>query len=1120
MISIYKKKLQLTLLFAQLVFVAFSQNTSASIDGVVKDSRGEKVIGASVTAKHIPSGTVFQARSNKKGHFYIPNLRAGGPYKIEIEYFSLEKTSHVVEAIPLGECLTICPMLSYENDAADLHSKVEIANHQTKNTAFGSVKNINERTLNHAPTIQRNITDFTRFVPQSKGFSFAGVDSRLNNFQIDGARFNNSFGIQEITGQQTNTSPISLDAIEQINVNATPFDVRQGGFSGANINAITRSGTNKLEASVFMNYRSHRLMGDSIGQLYKGVKTSSILVEKANFQGKQIGFRLGGPLIKNKLFFFINGETELFSQPSSVFSADKDNNLSNNDDKTSRVSAADLEKIKGVLKQKYNYDTGDYQNYNFQNTAYKGLARLDWNVNKHTKIFFRVNYLKSKSEKPITNAGAIGARFGQNAMTFQNSNYAINNDMLSFVTEINTNFGKKTSNKLSFGFTKNKDYRTSLSTPFPTVDILKNGTNYMTFGYEPFSPNNFLSSETYQINDNFTACLGSHVITMGFEAQRFTFTSSFTPNYYGQYVFNSIDEFEKSTNGDPSASAFLYSASYSLLQNKTPWSAKTIVTETSAYFQDEWKMSRNFRLTAGVRVDVPLFFETQPTLNPKAENFTLFDEKQTQVHVTTGFLPDVKILNYNVAAALPKSNPNIAPRLGFIWDVNKNKTQINGGLGYFSGQIPYVWLSNNISNNGMTNDAVTFLNYKTPFSPKVGADNPNVPSVTTSPAASYDLAGIDADFLFPKTLRGSLTLEQKLPLNFILSLETMASKTVKDILYINANATPALDSFTKGVDLRAKFQDSGKLKNNADLGSAVILKNSGKSTAQYFTVTLARGMTKKWGGFVAYNYGKALDLMHANTIASNSWREALSVNGNNSITDLGFSRNDQRHRLIASLSYRQKWNKKNATEITLFGEYRNQGNYSFALQGDANFDGISGNDLMYIPTANEKLKFVDILKKDGTVQFSATEQATAFEDFIAKDAYLAANRGKYAQRNGVLLPWVKNFDLCLTHDYKLKFGTKSSILQARIDVLNVGNLLNNAWGVGYRLQNFDALRSATAILRVPLDKDGKANISKQTDQEMQFQMVPLNGKLNYDILTRSANTSDTWQAQIGLRWIL
>ena len=729
-----KKRQYLTFLLTHFAFFIFAQNTTSSIDGVVKDSHDEKVIGATISVEHLPSGTVSRGRSNKKGHYFISNLRTGGPYKIEIEYFGLEKTSCVVPNICLGECLTFCPVLGYENDAADLKTKTESANHITKTSAFGAAKNITTFTLEHAPTLTRSITDFTRFVPQSKGFSFAGVDSRLNNFQIDGARFNNSFGIQEITGLQTNTSPISLDAIEQINVNATPFDVRQGGFSGANINAITRSGSNHFEGSVFMNYRSHKLIGDSVGQVYNGVKTSAIAIEKAAFQGKQIGFRFGGPLIKNKLFFFINGETELFSEPASIFLADNDNNPANNDAKTSNVSIADAEKIRNFLKKEFNYETGDYQKYNFGTSSRKGLARLDWNVNKKTKILFRINYLQSKREQAISNSGAIGTRIGQNSLTFQNSNYAINNDMLSLVTEINTNLGKKTNNKLSFSFTKNRDYRTSLSAPFPTVDILKNGQNYLTFGYEPFSPNNFLNSQTLEISDNFTFSLGNHVITAGFDAQRFTFENSFTPNYYGQYIFNSIDDFEKSVAKNPSSSAFLYSASYSLLPNKKPWSATTIATETSAYFQDEWKMSRNFRLTAGVRVDVPLFFETQPIVNPKAENFTLFDEKQNQIHLTTGFLPDAKIANYNVAAALPKSNPNIAPRLGFIWDLNKNRTQINAGLGYFSGQIPYIWLSNNITNNGMTNDVVNFLNYQTPFSPKVGVDNPNAPSVVAAPA--------------------------------------------------------------------------------------------------------------------------------------------------------------------------------------------------------------------------------------------------------------------------------------------------------------------------------------------------------------------------------------------------
>jgi Carboxypeptidase regulatory-like domain len=1113
------KNVVLSAVMMLLAAVSFAQVTTSSMVGNVKDSKGEELIGATVIAVHTPTGTQYGTSTNEQGRFTILNMRIGGPYKMMVSYLGFKTFEAENIFLKLGEPAKFNVTVVEEATAIEQVEVIYRKNALISNQRTGAATNVNAATLSALPTLSRSITDFTKLTPQSKGFSFAGMDNRFNNFQIDGSAFNNNFGLQELPGAQTNSTPISLDAIEEININIAPYDVRQGGFAGAAVNAVTRSGSNTFSGSAFANYRSDKFMGDSIGQVFNGVKTPAIAVPKAAFNVKQVGFRLGGPIVKDKLFFFINGETELRTDPGTVYSADTDTDAANNTGNTTRVTTADLNDMRAFLKSKYNYETGDYQGYTLGTTSYKALARIDYNINKNNKFNVRYNYLRSKRDVPPSNSGSSGGRGGNlNAMSFQNSNYIINNDIQSVVAELNSTIGAKASNKIIAGFTANRDYRGSNSTPFPLVDILKAGVNYMTFGYEQFTPNNTLNTDTWQLSDQFSYYAGKHTISAGFNIEKFKFTNIFTPNYYGQYVFNSIDDFKKSANGDATIAARNYNASYSILDDRSPWAAVTKVTQAGAYIQDEWDVLDNLRLTGGIRIDVPFFNETTPLVNPNVPNHAFYDEKGNLFRMTTGFKENDGV-DQTGAAALPKSNPNISPRIGFNWDVmGDKKTQIRGGAGYFAGRPPYVWLSNNVGNNGMFNGTLGLTNYKVPFSADVDArTNPNLPKTITTPAATYDLAGVDPNFRFPQTLRGSIAVDHKLPFGLVLSLEGMASRTVNDILYIDGNLTRSFENFTTGPDQRAKFQGAGKLKNNAVVNSAAIIKNSGKSNAQYFTVTLEKQMDKNWGGKVAYNYGKALDLMHAGSIAINSWRDALSVNGNNYITDLGYSRNDQRHRIIAAGSYKINWGKVTSTQISLVAEARNQGNYSYSVQGDINFDGLSGNDLMYIPKADEKLKFVDILDSKGTVLFNAAAQQDAFEKYITNDKYLSANRGKYAQRNGGLLPWVYNFDLNIAQNVYFNIAGKTQTFQIRADIFNFANLLNNAWGVGYRFNVFDSNRSATSIVRAALDKDSKA-VGKVTDQEIQYQVVPFNGKIDYAPLTRSANLGDTWSAQLGIRW--
>lgn len=1098
--SFLKSTLKFFCLLAILMLsgtVAFAQVTTSSVSGLVKDSKGEDLIGATVLAVHTPSGTTYGTVTNEEGRFNINNMRVGGPYKVTISYVGYKTFEMEVAALKLGEPAKFNLTLAEDAMALEAVEIVYKRNALINNARTGAGTAVSNVQLNTLPTLSRNLTEATRLTPQAKGFSFAGIDSRMNNFTIDGSLFNNNFGLQELPGSQTNSTPISLDAIEEINVNIAPYDVKQGGFAGAGVNAVTRSGTNNVTGSVFFNYRTDKFTGDSISYKNSAGSKKTLAVSKAGFDVKQVGFRLGGPIIKDKLFYFINAETELRTDPGNTFTS---NNEDGNDvANETRVKKSDLEAVKQLLKDKYGYDPGDYDNFSLGTTSYKALVRLDYNINQKHKANFRFNYLRSFRDVPPSNSGSSGGRSGnKNNIYFSNTAYIINNDIYSGVFELNSMINSNVTNKFIAGFTANRDYRGSNSSAFPLVDILQSGTNYMSFGYEQFTPNNTLNTDTWQISDQLNIYKGKHNVSLGFNAEYFKFLNIFTPNYYGQYVFKSLDDFKKAANGDKTIELSRYNLNYSAVEGFGPWGAETQVINAGAYIQDEWDALDNLRLTAGIRVDVPYFGLTEPLRN-------------TDVETLLNFKDGIQVNTSDV----PKTNVNVSPRVGFNWDVLKNKkTQLRGGTGLFAGRPPFVWISNSVGNNGVLSGSIGRSNTKDyPFTNDVTAYIPkNI--VVGQPTATYEVAPINPNLRFPQVWRSSMAIDQKLPYDFVLTLEGIYGRTLVDMGYLNINQRDPVEFYREGVDKRAKYTS---VSTYSKVTSAAYLTNTSKSNMYAFTASLEKQFSKNWYAKLAYNYSEAFDLQSAGSIAINSWRDALSVNGNNFL-ELGHSNNELRNRVIGAISYGHDWGKLATTRITLFGEARNQGNYSFAIQGDANFDGQSGNDLMFIPEKATDLKFADILKTDGSVLFTVAQQQEAFQKLLDNNDYLSANKGKYAERNGALLPMVYNFDLSLVQEFHVNIAGKRNTFQLRGDIFNIGNLINNAWGTGYFITNYDSNRRAANVIRMALDKDGKV-ISKNTDAQPTYQYVPVSSKIDYDFWTRSANLGDTWQAQIGARWI-
>ncbi len=1073
-----------------------AQVTTGSIIGTVKDGKAALLAGATVEAVHEPSGTVYRSVSGKSGTFALPSLRIGGPYKVTVSFVGFKSEVYEDLYIQLSDPTKIEVIL---NETGKSLQEVVVTG--TKKGALiskdrkGTSTSINRRLIAALPTLSRSITDFTKLTPQSSGTSFAGQDNRFINLTVDGSIFNNSFGLQALPGSQTNASPISVDAIEEIQVNISPYSVKDAGFTGASINAVTRSGTNTFHGSVFYNNRNQNKVGTKAGA--DGKTPVSIL----NFDVKQYGASIGGPIIKNKLFFFLNYENEKRTDPGTSWVTDNGTNTGQSN--VSRVKTTEVDALASFLKTSLGYDPGKYEGYNFVTQSYKILTKLDWNINAKNKFSVRFNSLRSKRDVPASSSGALtGGRLSSaNTINFENNNYEINNDIYSVIGQLNTRINNRMSNELIFGWTANRDYRKVKGGLFPIVDIL-DGTgadrNYISFGAEPFTPNNKLFTDTWQAADNLTFYNGKHTISTGANFESFKFFNQFTPQIQGFYIFNSLADFYTSANAyiaNPQmtqnpVNLRRYILGYSNLANNDLWNAVTQAKNIGTYVQDDWQIKDNLSFTYGVRFDVP-FFTSNAVNNPQVESYSFVDEKGNATKLSTSQLPSTKVM--------------VNPRFGFNLDVKGDKkTQIRGGLGLFSGRPAFVFVSNAVGNNGMQAGQISLDNTKLyPFSPIITR---NTPAPTPGiPAASYNIAPIEKKFRFPQVFRTNLAIDQKLWWGMVGSAEFLFTQSVSNIFYYNANQKVATTIFS-GPDNRPRFAGSSSaVRINSNVNDATVLASRPYGSNTSVTLKLEKPLEKGLSWLVAYNFGRTKDFSSASTIAFSSFTSTRTVNGNN-LPDNSFSDNDTRHRLIGNITYRKEIAKTVAIQVSLFGQYQSQGRFSFAYSGDMNLDGISGNDLMYIPKDNSQTE-MNFEQYTATINNVATvitvqQQKDAFEAYIQQDGYLKNNRGKVAQRNGALQPALAKFDLSAMVELFRSFGKQKHTIQLRADMFNIGNWINHKWGVADVVNTSAPIAARPAVNNVPV-----------------FRMNLVNNSLNYTTYRKGTAIQDVWQAQLGLRYI-
>ena len=1098
---LYKRILPFIIALLAIPALMNAQVTTGSISGSVKSDKGEDLPGATIEVLHVPSGSVYRASSGKSGIYNIPSLRVGGPYNVTVTFVGFKQEVITDVTVQLGEATKINIVLT---DANKSLTEVVISGTARRGSLIskdkkGTSTNINRRLIAALPTLSRNITDFTKLTPQASGTSFAGQDNRFINLTVDGSIFNNSFGLQALPGSQTSASPISIDAIEEIQVNVAPYNVKDAGFTGASINAVTRSGTNTFHGSGFYNKRNQHFVGTNAGP------DGKTPVAISNFDVKQYGVSLGGPIIKNKLFFFANYEEEKRTDPGTAIVADNGSNAGQAN--VSRVKQSDLDALSSFLTTKLGYDPGQYQGYDFLTASKKVLAKIDWNVNSKNKFSLRYNLLRSNKDIGSSSSGAFtGRQSSINGMNFSNNNYEIHNDINSLIGQLNTRFTNKISNELIFGYTGNRDYRRVKGSLFPLVDIL-DGTgdrNYISFGAEPFTPNNVLNTDTWQASDNITFYSGKHTISAGANFESFKFFNQFTPQIQGFYVFNSLADFYTSAN------AFLanpnmtqnpvglrrYILSFSNLPDHQLYNAVTKAKNIGTYIQDEWQVQDNLNLTFGVRFDVP-YFSSNSFDNSQVNGYSFVDENGNPKKLSTSQLPSTKVM--------------VNPRFGFNMDVNGNKsTQIRGGLGLFSGRPAFVFISNAVGNNGLqsgqiSQDGTTASPLtKYPFSTDITR---NIPTnlVPGTPAPSYNIAPIEKEFRFPQVFRTNFAVDQKIFGSLVGSAEILFTQSLSNIFYYNANQKVATTTFS-GPDNRPRFAGSSSaVRINPNVTDATVLASRPYGSNTSLTFKLEKPLQKNFSWLLAYNYGFTKDNSSSSTIAFSSFTSTKTVNGNN-LPDYSFSDNDTRHRVIGNITYRKEIAKTVAIQFSLFGQAQSQGRFSYAYSGDMNGDGISGNDLIYIPRDNSQAE-MNFEQYTATINnvvttFTVQQQKDAFEAFIQQDGYLSKNRGKVSQRNGVLQPMLTRFDLSTMVELFHNFGKQKHTIQLRADVFNFGNMLNHKWGVADVINTSAPVAARPAVNNVPV-----------------FRYNLVSNSLNYGTYRKGTSIADVWQAQLGIRYI-
>ena len=1068
---------------------AFAQITTSSLGGHIVDVNGEPVIGAAIVAVHQPSGTTYGVITNEDGRYAIQGMRSGGPYKVEISCLGYQTVINTDITLSLGEPYALNASLNEDKEMLSEALVVAQAASRFAGDKTGAVTNISTNQMEMLPNISRSLEDVSKLSPYGgNGLNFAGGDGRSSNFTVDGANFNNNFGkTNDLPG---GGNPISIDAIEEMQVVIAPYDVRQTNFIGGGMNAITKSGTNTFKGTAYAYHKNEWMRGNTN---YLGEEFGNRAKERLT----TYGFTLGGPIIKNKLFFFVNFEQSQSPTEVNRWRASKDGKA-NADQYISRVTEADMIAVKDHLMKNYGYDTGSFTDYPAQATNTKILARIDWNITEKHHLAVRYNYTLDQGWVPTNRSSgnadrkASADRLSQYGMAFANSIYADNNLVHSFTFDLNSRFTNNLSNQLLVTFSKLDNVRGSTSDKFPFIDILHEGDYaqgkimpYISAGYELFTWNNGVHNNVFNVKDDVTYVTGNHKITAGISYEYQMVDNSYMRNGTGYYRYASLDDFLNQRAPETVCLTYGYGG------EENP-AARVRSHQIGAYAQDEWAATENFKLTYGLRLDA-LAFDNQDLMTNNAILAVDYNGK----NIDTGKWPTTKI--------------RVSPRVGFTWDVLGNKSlKVRGGTGFFTGRIPLVFFTNMPTNTGMVQNVIAISTSKDGIAPdalaqfagpmitdtdklidKLHSIDPNkypkeiTPDKGVLPSA---IQAVDPKFKMPTVWKTSIAVDYQLPVGFPLTVtgEFMYNKTINAVMLQDWNMKdPSGFSRLTGIDNRHIYPTKGSTYTDTD---AYVLTNTNKGYGYTANILINAQPIPELNITASYTHTvqKEVSGMPGSN-AESAFTYIPSIEGPNHV-GLHNSQYVTPDRAFVNLTYNDKGN----NHYSLFYEaWRGGGNYSYMYSQDLNKDGYA-YDLIYIPA------------KASEVLWATPEDADNFFAFVEQDKYLSTHKGQYAEAYSVYSPWTHRLNFRFAHDFKVKAGNSTNVLQLNVDFNNILNMFNPAWGVAKYMNN--AINEGRILSIDHINNDG-APVFKSN----------VNG--NMPTWVPSSGIGQCWYFQVGIKYM-
>ncbi|MDF9796665.1 hypothetical protein OKW21_001928 [Catalinimonas alkaloidigena] len=1010
--------------------------TTSRMTGLVTSS-GEALPGATVVAVHVPTGAEYGTVTNTEGRFTLNNLNVGGPYSITTNYVGYQPSTTDNIYLTLGQTLNL--EIALEESSTELEEIVVNANGVFDGNRTGSETNIDEEAISNMPTVERGLNDYTRLTPQalvgnsaatnSGGISFAGINNRFNAIFIDGAVNNDVFGLANsgTNGGQAGISPISPDALEQIQVVLAPYDVTLGGFAGGGINAVTRSGTNTFEGSAYYFLRNENLTGKT--------PTDNAEIERvklAPFSVQTYGARLGGPIIKNKLFFFANVEIERREEPRPFFPEDYLGN----------ATVSDLEAIQNRLINTYGYDPGGFLNNAQTTDGEKVLLKLDWNVNRDHKLSVRHSYVKG-----LTN---IFPRPSNVSVPFANRGYIFPSTTNSFAAELKSNFGQSASNNLIFGYTRVRDDRDIAGAPFPSI-IMQDANAQIEVGTDNFSYSNIVFQDVFTLTDNFNLYKGKHTFTLGTHNEFFKVQNLFsifsTPqyNYFSQGELSGYERFLAGENADQVLFGHEQLADgqseIRLGDEATNLGPTFNALQMAFYVQDEYQATRKLKLTIGLRADIPIFLEDPPLENTEFNN------------TTVPLLEEFYDLQGARASNTPNTQVLLSPRIGVNWDVNGDKrTQVRGGIGIFTSRVPWVWPGGMYIRNGLNSSVYFNARFITPDGIPVYS-NPDDWRTnlfnSTSPSGDVDL--FVEDFKYPQVFRTSMAVDQQLPGGLVGTLEFLYTKTLNNYNVTSLNLRPSEDNL-EGADTRPVFNKDNPI--DPTYTNITLVENTNLGYSWNITGQLNKRFSNGFSGGIAYSYTKAESIQDGTGFINyNNWDNIISVEGKNN-SPLSISSYSAGSRITTFLNYRKEYFDNFATSISLFYSGQSGQPFTYVYNDNDNLTSQSTNSTsnipIYVPENQDEILLANQLDINGNIVKSADEQWASLDAFIENDEYLSSRRGQYVERNASRTPFENILDLKIAQEFFINTsGGQRHALQVSLDIFNFTNMLNKDWGRRY-----------------------------------------------------------------------